>query len=202
MTRRSLPRFLAVALLIGALSSCLSTDTTVALRSDGSGTLSLTYRIDRAAWETGVFDDSDVARPIPVTRSEFEDAELAIEGLRLHSHSIVKSESEVTVIARVGFGSIDALRRFLGRDSLEVKLAASGGSWRQTIAPGDGSSGEGARALAADLEGYALTFEVDPPAQVARTNGEIVDGGEAAAFTVTLSEIVTATSPIVWEVGW
>ena len=208
MNHRSTPRVplaLRLALLTLAsalLAGCLSTETTITLDRDGGGTLELSYEIDRVAWETGVFDKSDLARAIPVTEHEFAAAAQQIAGLRLRSHRTESDEQTVLISARLDFDSPDSLARFLGAESVELTMDGRSGRWRQIIAPGGGSTDEGARELAASFEGYALRFVLDPPEPVRSTNGTVVRAADAAEFSVSLSEIMTATEPLVWEVAW
>ncbi|MFW6289186.1 MAG: hypothetical protein ACOC2Q_05340 [Spirochaetota bacterium] len=191
---------LLVTITAALLSGCLSTDTAITLREDGSGSIELVYTIDRSAWETGVFDDSDLARPVPVTRHEFEEAALLIEGLMLRSHRTSETDESVVVSARLDFASVDDLRRFLGSESLEVDPEA--GLWHQTIAQGRGSGSPQAQSLAESLAGYELRFRLDPPRSVRSTNGEVIDAGAAAAFALPFAQIVETREPIEWEVRW
>ncbi len=197
---RSVQRTLGCALVVLLFGGCLSTETMISLRDDGSGTVDLVYRIDREAWETGVFDDSDAARPVPVSRRDFDRAVLQIEGLRLRSHRIVRDGDPVTVTARVDFDDVDALRLLLGAELLEVRLSDGGGHWRQVIAPGRGSPQ--AQELARSLEGYEMSFRLTPPGPLVSGSEGAVPGADAASLTVSLSDIVTAVEPIVWEVRW
>jgi hypothetical protein len=194
-------RLLVLFAFVVPLLGCLDTDTRVSLGEDGSGSIALVYTIDRAAWDTGVFDDGDVARPVPVTRTEFESAALSIDGLRLRSHRVRGDDERVTVTARLDFDSVDSLRRLLGAQSLEVTVDDEGGAWRQVVAPGGGSADEEARLLAAELAGYTMAFELETPAQVIATNGETT-GRTTASFSVDLGSVATAVEPIVWEVRW
>lgn len=201
---RTFSRRARVALLLAAvlaLSGCLSTETDVSLDADGSGTIDLTYLVDRGAWDVGVFDDSDLARPVPITRGEFEQTVQMTEGLELRSHRISRGEDRVTVEASLRFGSTQALERLLGTDALEIELDGDGGSWRYAVAAGGGSDGEQARLLADELEAYTLSFSLRTPAAILATNGAS-DGGRTATFTASLGEIATTTEPIVWEVRW
>lgn len=196
------------------LSGCLSSETTVALRDDGSGTIDLRYEIDRAAWETGVFDESDAARPIPVTRDDFHEAELLIPGIRLRSHRTGEEGDRIVVEARVLFDSIEALERFFGRGSIVIEMNGASGSWRQVLAQGvsrngpeaagSGATGGDASldALADSLDAYTLRLVLDPPSRVASTNGELLDDGDRAGFERSLGDLVRAREEIVWEVRW
>jgi hypothetical protein len=200
LSRRAVLRMAGVVLVFASLAGCLSTETSVSLRANGSGTIDLVYRIDRQAWEIGVFDESDVARPIPVTHQEFEDAALRIDGLRLRSHRISLGDDLVTVTARLDFDDPATLQRFLGADTLDVRLEADGGYWRQTVAGGQGVAGAGA--LAQSLSMYSMRFALDPPRSIISTNGELARGTASATYALSLADVVTATEPVVWEVRW
>lgn len=197
---RSVRRALGFALVAMLFGGCLSTDTTISLRQDGSGTVELVYLIDRQAWETGVFDESDAARPVPVSRRDFDRAVLQVEGLRLRSHRIVRDDDLVTVTARIAFADVDSLRAFLGADLLDVRLSESDGHWRQVIAAGRGDPR--AQELARSLEGYEMRFLLTPPRPVVSGSAGAVAGAATASFAVSLSDIVTAADPILWEVRW
>lgn len=206
-SRRSPGCVLVPLLAVLLFTGCLDATTRVDLEAGGSGELVLTYLIEPAAWRTGVFDESDVARPIPVTRREFERAAARIEGLSLRSYrreepGEQEADARIRVNARLTFDDTEALRRFLGAQSLEVRTGPDSGSWRMVIAAGAGSAGEGASALAESLAGYSLTFELDPPAPITADTGTTLDDGDRSRQSVSFDRIITATRPIVWEVSW
>lgn len=201
---RTLPRPVVAVLLLAAvlaLSGCLSTDASITLDADGGGSIDLTYVVDRQAWDVGVFDDSDTARPVPIARGEFEQTAQMVEGLELRSHRISRDEQRVTVEARLRFDSPEALAGLLGAEALEVELGDDGGSWRYLVAPGGGSDGEQARLLAEELAAYTLSFSLRAPATITASSGED-DGGRTATFSASLGDVATAQEPIVWEVRW
>ncbi|MFW5683935.1 MAG: hypothetical protein ACOC1I_03710 [Spirochaetota bacterium] len=187
------------------LSGCLSSTTSITLERSGAGSLGIDYEIDHAAWETGVFDESDVARPIPVTEREFRRAAEMIDGLDLERHRVElpdRSDAEpvVRVRTRLRFDSTDALRRFLGVDSVTVEQDGGHGQFRMVVARGDGAAS--AQELARSLERYSLRFELDPPAAIVEDTGRTLEGGDRSQFDVSLADIVLAEAPIVWEVRW
>lgn len=194
-------RALLPAIVTALIAGCLDTSTAVTLRDDGSGSIELAYRIDAAAWDTGVFDDSDVARPVPVTKREFAQAALRIEGLRLDSHRTTREDDRVHVVARLRFDSVDALARLLGPGSLTVEQNEDGGHWRQVVAEGEGATGDSVERLAEELSSYTLTFTLETPSDIASTNGEKT-GSSTARFTVDLGTVARASEPIVWDVRW
>ena len=187
------------ALAVLALSGCISTEMELDLNNDGSGSIVLAYEFDEALYDMGVFDGSDVARPIPVTRDEFEEAAL-VTGMRLRSYRIRNNDGTITVTARLRFESADQLVRLLGPGQLEFETTSDNGSFRYLLARAVDADLTGAE-LAADLEGYSITLVVDPPASVGQTNGEVLDNG-TVRFTISLAELASTSNEVLWEIAW
>ena len=147
----------AAVLLVG----CLDTATYVSIGNDGSGTLRLEYVVDRPVYETGAFDDGGPLA-IPIARSDFENATVAIEGLRLTRHRVDTDDEFVTVSATLRFDTTDALVAFFGDEWLTVTSDGERTVWRQLLVPGR-EAGEESRFLADDLDSYTMSFQIDPP---------------------------------------
>ena len=195
-----LPIVAAVLLLTG----CLSVETTIELGDDGSGRLEIEYVIDTDLYDLGVFDNSDVALPIPVSRNEFRDIADRIPGLRLRSYRSREGDSTVTVTARLRFDSVEALNAWYG-PSGSITVTERGGEflWLQMVSPGSGSGDEGAAALAESLEGYSLTYRLRAPDRIVSVSeGEISADGRTAMMTVSLSAVAMMEDPRYWEVRW
>lgn len=141
-------RFLPVLLVVFALlTGCLRSETTVELREDGSGRISVRYEIDTVAYDTGAFGSEAAGRIVPVTERDFTRAALQLDGLSLRRYRSSRDDDTVVVTAVLDFDSVSTLERFLGVGSVEVELSDSGGRWSQIIAPGR-TANEGDEALA------------------------------------------------------
>ena len=115
------------------------------------------------------------------------------------------SRSAVTVTARLQFDSVDALNAWYGGGTAAISVTETGGhsTWSQLLYPGGGSADEMGLALGASLGGYRVSYRLQPPSGViSAAIGQITDGGRSASVEVTLTEIVTAESPLYWEVSW
>lgn len=190
-----------VLLVTASFIGCVSVETSIRIRPNGSGTITFSYDIDGDAYGLGVFDDSDVARPLPVTRDEFREAALVIDGLQLRSHRVRTTESQVLVEARLRFRNPEALAALLGPELVDLELSEERGRFAYRIAPGGSDPESVTSGLLLDLAAYELRFSLEPPSVPATVNaGEVVDG--KARFTVSLDQIAAAPAPIVWEVGW
>jgi hypothetical protein len=193
---------LAVALL---LTGCLSVDTSIDLNRDGSGRLDIIYEIDAELYDLGVFDDTDNALPVPISRDEFRDTTSRIDGLRLRRYRMREEIGMVTVTAGIQFDSVEALNEWYGGGAAAISVSENGGqsTWSQLLYPGGGSDGEMIAALGESLDGYKMRYRLQPPSSVISAGiGQIIDGGRAASVEVTLSEIATAQNPLYWEVSW
>jgi hypothetical protein len=192
----------AVALL---LTGCLSVDTTIALNRDGSGRLDIVYEIDSDLYDLGVFDDTDNALPIPISRDQFRETADRIPGLRLRRYGIHEEVGTVTVTARLQFDSVEALNAWYGGETSAITVTESGGesTWSQLLYPGGGSQDTIGTALGESLDGYRLTYRLEPPSDVISAGiGQVIDGGRSAIVEVSLSEIVAARTPMHWKVSW
>jgi hypothetical protein len=189
-------------LLVVLLSGCLSSETEIELRDDGSGRITMRYEIDAVAFDTGAFGSEEAGRIVPVTERDFRRAEAEIPGLSLRRYRSSRSDEIVEVTAVLSFDDVDTLQRFLGADSLRIELTDEGGRWTQTLAAGR-IQDEGDEALAESLEPYSLSVSLFPPSDVKRTAGGTGTGeGRSASVTIGLDDIVRATEPIIWTVEW
>jgi hypothetical protein len=201
-------RMLVIGAIVAALSGCLNVETEISLDDDGSGSIDLVYAIDRSFYELGVFDDSDVALPIPISEDEFREAVRLHRGLRLRRYRKREEENVIVVEARIDFESVAALSAWYGGSSDgegAISLSEEGGNtqWRQLLYPGGGANDEIALALGESLQGFALSYTLRPPGEiVSAAPGEISSDRRRATVTVPLEQIVTATEPVYWNVRW
>lgn len=199
-TARTLCIVAATALLLG----CLSVETVLHIDADGSGTIELTYRIDREAYNLGVFDQDSSIRPLPVTRADFTRAATHTDGIALDRYGIEDDQElgQVIVRARIAFDSIRALNEFYAPGATPFSLAAGGGRthFTQLLIPGGGAPDS---SLADDLERYTLTFSINAPATIVTASfGDVAENGHSVTAHVTLAEIASRQTPLIWEVEW
>ena len=193
---------LGVALL---LTGCFDVDTSIDLSRDGSGTLEIEYRIDEELYQLGVFDDSDLALPVPLSRSDFEKVGKNIPGLSLRRYRARENAGVVTVKARISFDTTDSLSLWYAGDTTSIALNEVSGQteWSQVIVPGSGSDGAVALALAESLAGYTVKYQLVTPSPIVRSSaGSVGSNGRSITMEVSLTEIVTATAAIRWVVAW
>ncbi len=195
---RRMRRFTPVVLIAILLTGCISSEMEITLEQDGSGEVRLTYEFSEELYGLGVFDESDVARPIPVTREEFEEAAL-VSGARLRSYSLSSNDGDITVQARLSFDTLETLGLLLGREALTVALDDDGGSLTYRLSDG---SADASPDLAASLDDYTITLRLNAPADISTAQpGELLDES-TAELSLSLGDVARDTELIEWRVDW
>jgi hypothetical protein len=206
MKRRIL--LLAAAMTLGALlSSCVGIASRIELRADGSGTLTLDYKVAQ------YLKNIDVGReqkrlPLPVSREDFRRTAEGIQGLRLLELDGREDEENVYVRAVLEFDDLEALNGLGGEPGLGLSLTESGGerTLRQEIAPAvdPGDLSEDSLAMISDFfAGYELVYTIRLPAPIKRHSlGELSQDGRSLTYHATVPELMQAAEPVILEVVW
>jgi hypothetical protein len=156
--------FLAIVLPLLA-ASCLGAGAGISFRRDGSGTITLEYRISRLAESLGRLDGNEGWPIVPLGRADFERTVKRLDGLSLRSYR-ARDEGEDRVIrAGLDFANPRALAAFLspGRAS----YAEEGGRRRLSLdlGAGAGISAELRELFSRVSAGYFLELNFSLPAE-------------------------------------
>ena len=168
------------------------------LESDGSGELTMEFEFSEELYEVGVFDESDVARPIPVTRDEFEEAAL-VSGARLRRYRFSNNDGTIRVSARLSFPNLQSLQLLLGADRVSLESHEDAGEFSYRLADGVAEPSPG---LAAALDQYSIDLELRAPQEIASVSHGDISDSRTVAYSVTLEELATMREPLVWQVRW
>jgi hypothetical protein len=121
--------FLLTVVVVLTLSSCLGVQADISIRSDGSGRITLEYRVSQMLEAMGRLDGNERWPAVPVGRADFERSVARIPGLRLlsfSSHNVRRTSDtpgsggsastgshDLVTRAELEFADIDALLAFL-----------------------------------------------------------------------------------------
>jgi hypothetical protein len=194
------------------LTSCLDLESRIQVASDGSGTIALSYSVNKALLNMGTIDDNNKFIAIPISKEDFKRSAEGIDGLTLKSYSIEETEESAQVDAVFKFKDIDALSAlFGGAESEAVRIAERGGQtiFRHVLFDGIVSSGNSDVVLDEDsremIETFfgtnEMTFFVNTPKTIQSVSRGSFDG-KTATIVFPLAEVVAADDPIVWEIRW
>lgn len=95
-----------------SLASCISIESDISLKNDGSGIITLTYRVSPEIKELGRVGDEIKLFPLPIYKEDFERLLLLNPGLSLKSHSVKEIDGESRVEVVLSFQKVEALAPF------------------------------------------------------------------------------------------
>ncbi len=193
---------------LAALTSCIGIDSRLTIRDNGSGTLSLTYRISQIVADLGISSTGRPVVPLPVARADFERSLAPTGGkVRLSSFSRTENEKDITIHAELAFDSVDALSKVAAFQDADLKLAASG-SQRQLSqlvarAPQAPLSDDNKRMLETLFDGYDLTFVIEAPRPIqSSTLGTLSPDKKTLTYKTSIRDAMTTAQDLVMSAQW
>lgn len=197
-------------LLLGIvfLASCVGIETRIDMGADGSGSLSLTYKISRELVDLGRAEGDPAVVPLPVSREDFERALHGIDGVRLKSFRRSQDERDVTIGAVIGFASLEALARIETFKEMEMRIEATGSRHTMTqlvakAAPQPATE-DSRRMIDEMFEGYNLTYVVHAPAPItANSPGTTLSADRRTlSLTTKIADLVDRSEDLVVSLSW
>ncbi|MDR2028198.1 MAG: hypothetical protein LBP93_01525 [Treponema sp.] len=211
-------RALVLLLVMGILGSCLGISSEIAIGRDGSGTITLEYRISRMVESLGKLDGNERWLPVPVGQADFERTIARIEGLTMDSFSSKSTDEDIINTVKLAFANREALVRFLDATGQRASWEAGPGGNRLTLSLGGGAgvqNQELLRLAAALTEGYSLRFSLSLPGSAALSlrdsqgrvlenppAGTIESRGGRVVFSSPMADMLSLTGAVVMEIGW
>lgn len=195
-----------VSLAAAALSSCVGVAATTEIRANGSGRVSLEYRVSRLVEAMGKAESGDRLLPLPFERRELEAALAAAGGLALDSYAAASDETDLTVRAVVSFSDLGALSRLFGAAGRPCAVADAGGRKSLSI-----RLSEGGGPLDPDLKrlfdtvfkGYQVSLGfVLPAAPSVQGGGEVDAAARTVRYAFPVEELLSSDKPKTWTVSW
>ena len=196
----------AVLIASAALSSCVGISADARIRADGSGLITLEYRVSRLVESMGKLEGGERWLPLPFDRPSFERELRSVGGLSLIDFSSRTDETDRTVSATVAFSDPAALSRFLGSSGRSAVFAENGGVRTLALRVTEGGGPldpELARLTDAVFAGYALDLRFTlPSAPSASGGGKIDAASRSVSFSAPVTGILSAEKPLEWSVSW
>ena len=200
-------RWFIVILTVVLLSSCIGIKSEILLRQDGTGVLTLSYKISQ------FMKNIDAGReekqlPLPVNEEEFVRTAEGIEGLRLTDIDEREDEENVYIRAELEFDSVDAVNALGRAGQIGISLENQGNTntFRQVIfagQEGEEITEDSLEMIETFFQGYDLVYAITVPSQVkSHSLGDLSADGRTVTYTITVPEILKASQPLVLEVDW
>jgi hypothetical protein len=200
-------RWAALAVAVLFLSSCIGLESRLSFRQDGSGTLTLSYKVSQFMKNIDAGRDQK-SLPLPVSREDFERAVLGIPGLSLRAIEQREDEENVYINASLAFDTVEAINEFSRRGGMGLTITAQGGGFvcRQEIIgarePGEISE-DSQQMIQTFFAGYELAYSVAAPASIRSYSlGQLDDSGRVLTYRVSIPDLLKSNEAKVLEVVW
>jgi len=123
---------LLLAPLVLMMNSCLGASADIMMRADGSGSVTLEYRVSQMLESLGRLDGNEGSPAIPVGKADFERSIARIPGLRLSSFSAKEVRNaaggkDLVTKVKLDFKDTAALLAFLDSTGSRATIAREGG---------------------------------------------------------------------------
>ena len=209
------PIIALLGLILTMLTSCLGVEMEVAFNPDGSGTMTLVFKVSQELLEMG---EEQAGVNIPLNSSDLEEEYGAIEGVTVEEIFQEETESNRIITAKLKFDDFNALS---GDDEFPAEGASLSTKDQQTIfkmlvGQPDASSQENAEdqpdmemdeamtaMMQSFLEGYFLEYRIVAPRKIIRhSHGELSKDKKTLLFAVPMGEFIMIEEPYYLEVVW
>ncbi len=224
--RRGSAKCVAVCLYIASvcalLSGCVGGSVDIALKADGTGSMTLEYRMAAGLDQLGTLDGNKSWSTVPAGEADLRRSAARIEGMRLISFSSKTDEKSALVIytAKFGFDNFPTLLTFLDGTGSHLIFAQDGGKNRLTCILDKGENRAIDPDLLALLESVSVGGAYDFSLTLRLPSGEgttaVFDGngtpldipgaslseGKTLSFRVPIARLLSITEGVTLEMVW
>jgi hypothetical protein len=198
---------LLVCLCAVALCSCVGVDSRLTIRNDGSGTLTLDYRIARQAADFGRVSDESVRVPLPVEKADFLRAIDAAPGVRLTRYRRRSDEEQVVIHAVLAFRRLEDLAGIPALRDAGLAFSATGSTrtLTQVVAgsPDAPATPESLAMIDSIFAGAAITVILSTPSPMTPGGvGTLSPDRRTLTWSATLGELARRTGSVVLSATW
>jgi hypothetical protein len=211
-------KFLTIGLIAALVfNSCLGMKTHVALKKNGSGTISVEYQISQQFIAMAAAS-GEGPPAIPLGREDFEKSLRDVEGVKLTSYKTKDDDKNRNYFLDISFDTIEALTNYLDAQGMMCVYENDDGKNKLMMffSGSDEAVDDQMRQMAPILfEGYAMDFSIDMPGsffvRYLDMDGEEINTVPVGAvsvkknsfdFTSPMSDLITTESPAIVELTW
>ncbi|MDR1127390.1 MAG: hypothetical protein LBL06_04595 [Treponema sp.] len=209
-------KLLLFAVTALCLSGCVDMSADIAVQPDGSGVLTLEYRVLKSLYELGELDGNSARPIVPVGKADFERSVKRVDGLRLVSFSVKpekgdapQDKDDIVVVAKLGFSNLDALVRFLDGAGQRAVYSQENGNNKLSLVlweEWEGIDADLSDLAIAVLEGYRFNLRFSAPKGSAQircftTDGRILNASAERA-SISTSALIAEKNGVQMEILW
>jgi hypothetical protein len=200
-------RILLACLCVALLVSCVDVESRLSIRNDGSGTLTLEYRIPRSVADLGRSPDKDAPVPLPVEKADFLRGIAGIPGVRLARYTRRADEENVSIHAEIAFKRLGDLANVPALRDAGLAVVEHGGTRTLTqvvaAAPESPPSAESLAMTDSLFAGGSVTVVLQTPAPMTPGPvGTLSADRRTLSWTSTIGDLARRTDSVVLTATW
>jgi hypothetical protein len=200
------------------LASCFGIGADISGRRNGSGRITLEYRVSRQLESLGRLDGNERWQTIPSGRADFERSLKRLPGLTLRSFSAKDDGRDMVNRAELEFSSLEALVPFLDAHGQKAALTNVDGKNRLTLVLSEGAAGTDPdllRLIESVSRDYRFDLSFSAPGDAALSlfdsrgnplqslpDGIITGGGEKVSLSLPISRLLSLPGGLRVEIVW
>jgi hypothetical protein len=204
--RKSIFALICCIILGLTLAGCIDVESDMTVHNDGSGSMTLVYRISPVMKRMGQMGDVVNPIPLPVYKEDFEALLINQKGIIMKSHSVKEENDGTIVTASFDFTDVKALS-LLGEDENSFSLKKTGETMEfiQRL-PSGGADGIDSETLEM-LKSYCLDnyflYTIHTPTPITEYSlGKLGGNKKYLEYKVGIVELLTAKDGLVLSVKW
>jgi len=210
--------YIFILLLLLLLSSCFGASADIVLNSNGSGTITLEYQINKSLNSLGELDGNERWKTIPVGMADFQRTLDRLPEMKLLSFTSKENGKNIVISAKMEFSSIRGLFAFLDASGSSSSFTGDARSGSIILTLNKDSASDNAvfnEFLASICEGYSVRMSMSfsgegnlsltdlkgkPLAAIPGT--EINPRGKKVSFTIPIYQVLSSSQGINAVFSW
>ena len=193
--------------LIFILSSCIGVNTTVTFNNNGSGKLTIKYKISKMIVNIGNTGEGTAVLPLPATKEDFARSIEGVRGLKLLSVKQNEDANDIFITAEIEFDRIDDFAKVKGFKEMPASLIKKGKNiiFNQKIAgkPDPEPDKDSLKLIDTLFKGYTVSFNINAPKEIKSHNiGKLSSDKKSVTYIIPVADLLKIKNDIYLTVTW
>lgn len=206
--KKSRLHFIILSLLFPLIFfSCVGVVSDISVNDDGSGSLSLTYRVSQMVADIGTYAGEKSVLPLPLAENDFRNLAARVPDMELASYSRKETPQDVIIQAKINFRSIAGLSAFFSSSGNTITFSRQADRtvysqvlYKAGTEPVDPETAALVRELFAD---YDFIINLRASREITSANlGVINQDKRQVNFSMKVADIISSGKDIIWEISW
>jgi hypothetical protein len=211
----------SIFILLLTLNSCIGLSLSIQMNKDGSGKLTMEYRISKMIYNLGALDGNESTPSIPISKSDWDRTVSRIPGAKLASYSAVEEKQDTVTKVVIDYKNEQSLLLFLDSFGEKVSINMQGQSGKIDLILLDGSIDSSAYdddvldLMRVFMDGYDFSISFNGPgnstlvvtdgignAVPAQPSAKTVLSGKSVSYSIGIIELLDIKNGLGLRFNW